>query len=40
MRDTRRYERVAFGLLAAATYIIIAPVAVILVIVLWNGLPG
>ncbi len=40
MRDSRRYERVAFGVMAAATGIIIAPVLIILFIVLWYGVPG
>ncbi|HTY12785.1 MAG TPA: phosphate ABC transporter permease PstA [Candidatus Omnitrophota bacterium] len=40
MRDTRRYERIAFNLLLLATLIIIAPVGIIVFIVLWHGLPG
>jgi phosphate transport system permease protein len=40
MMNPRNTERLAFFMLALATLVIIAPVGIIVVIVLWHGLPG
>ena len=40
MRDTRRHERIAFFLLLLATIMVVTPVALILGIVLFRGIPA
>ncbi|OGB89825.1 phosphate ABC transporter, permease protein PstA [candidate division WOR-1 bacterium RIFCSPHIGHO2_01_FULL_53_15] len=40
MRDTNRTQRIAFACLQAATILIVIPVALIVLLVLFRGLPG
>ena len=40
MRDTRQHERIAFSLLLLATIMVVTPVALILAIVLFRGIPA
>jgi phosphate transport system permease protein len=40
MRDTQRTERIAFAVLLIATIIVIIPVGLIVLLVLWRGLPA